>query len=265
MGVLPEALNRRGKLRASNAVDGERIEKGRIYIAPPDFHMLIGGGRIRLSHGPRENMQRPCINVMFRSAAAAYGPRVAGVLLTGLLDDGAAGLWEIQQHGGATIVQDPEEAPYRSMPESAVRGFNVGHIVRLVEMPSLLMSLAMEDSNPSTQLPMPENLMAAGQTCPECGGVMTLARMDNLREYRCHTGHRYGLNSMLLQKSMAVENALNNALAQSEEMSALLEGSLSMALPENAPEICDEIAELRNEQETIRRLTSRRGEEPVAE
>lgn len=130
-GLLPGLLNRRCKLPSTNAMDGEAIEMGRIYVAPPDYHMLIGDGQIRLSHGPRVNMQRRCINVMFRSAAEAYGPRVIGMLLTGLLDDGAAGLWEIQQRGRATIVQDPEEAPYRSMPESAVRGFNVDHIVRV--------------------------------------------------------------------------------------------------------------------------------------
>jgi two-component system, chemotaxis family, protein-glutamate methylesterase/glutaminase len=187
------------------------------------------------------------------------------VLLTGLLDDGAAGLWEIQQYGGATIVQDPDEAPYRSMPESAVRGFNVDHIVRLTEMPSLLVDLTMTDSNPTPRVPEPENLMAAGQTCPECGGVMTVARMGKLREYRCHIGHRYGLQSMIAQKAEAVEDALNGALAQSEEMSALLEGSLSCAPSTSTRNICDEIAELRQAQEMIRRLTSMRREPAIVE
>src|SRR5438270_1143154 len=101
--ILPSLIDRAGPLPAAHAVDGETIHAGRIYIAPPDYHLMLDPGRVHLSHGPKENMNRPCINVMFRSAAAAYGERVAGVLLTGLLDDGAAGLWEIQQHNGATI------------------------------------------------------------------------------------------------------------------------------------------------------------------
>lgn len=148
-GILPALLNHAGPLLAANAVDGETIRKGRIYVAPPDYHVVLQRGCVQLSHGPKENLQRPCINMMFRSAAAAYRERVIGVLLTGLLDDGAAGLWEIQQHYGATVVQDPEEATFRSMPDSAIRGLNVQYIVRLAEMGPLLARLSVTDHNPS--------------------------------------------------------------------------------------------------------------------
>ena len=118
-------------------------------MAPPNYHLVLAPGAVQLSHGPKENMQRPCINVMFRSAAAAYGERVAGVLLTGLLDDGAAGLWEIQQQHGATVVQDPVQATFRSMPDSAIRGLNLQYIMRLEEMGPLLARLSVTDHDHS--------------------------------------------------------------------------------------------------------------------
>ncbi|MGH9562061.1 MAG: chemotaxis protein CheB, partial [Terracidiphilus sp.] len=144
-GFLPKLLSSKGTWPADQARDGEPIRPGRIYTAPPDYHLTLENGRVLLSHGPKENMQRPCINTMFRSAASVYGPRVAGVLLTGLLDDGAAGLWEIQRRGGATIVQDPEEAQFPSMPESAIKGLNVQYIVRIAEMGTLLKRLATQN------------------------------------------------------------------------------------------------------------------------
>lgn len=195
---------------------------------------------------------------MFRSAAYNYGQRVAGVLLTGLLDDGAAGLWEIQQHGGATIVQDPLEAPYPDMPQNAIRGLNVQYIVRLEEMASLLTRLAMTDSadifqNP--EQPVPEN---SAQTCPECGGAITSFRLGHMHEYRCHTGHRFGLQSLIAQKGASVEHALNAALAQSEELSDLLETALAQADPESAREIRTQLQQRKEEQETLRNLTRNR-------
>jgi len=106
---------------------------------------------------------------MFRSAASAYGERVAGVLLTGLLDDGAAGLWEIQRYGGATIVQDPEEAPFPSMPESAIKGFHVQHIVRVAEIGPLLARLAREDKESLPAIHTESESQLSGQSCPGCG------------------------------------------------------------------------------------------------
>lgn len=257
-GLLPSILDRCGPLPAGFATDGERVTRGRIYIAPPDYHLALDDGRIFLSHGPRENLQRPCINVMFRSAAQTYGQRVSGVLLTGLLDDGAAGLWEIQQHGGATIVQDPAEAPYPDMPENAIRGLNVQYIVGVDEMASLLTRLAMTHSEDARQNPeqaLPEN---SAQTCPECGGAITSFRLGHMHEYRCHTGHRFGLHSLIAQKSSSVEHALNAALAQSEELSVLLEIALAQANPERAPEIRNELEQRKVEQESLRNLTRNR-------
>jgi two-component system chemotaxis response regulator CheB len=220
---LAAILDKAGHLPARYPQDGDLIEHGHIYVAPPDYHLILHRGRIELQRGPRENMQRPCINVMFRSAAAAYEERVAGVVLTGLLDDGAAGLWEIQQHGGSTIVQDPEEASYRSMPDSAIAGLNVEYILPLREIGSILARLSMHNdaSLPVSSGPVSSEL--SGQACPECGGVMKITHYGSLIEYTCHVGHRLGAKTMISQKSEVIERSLWNALCQTEELLDLLE------------------------------------------
>jgi two-component system, chemotaxis family, protein-glutamate methylesterase/glutaminase len=259
-GILPAFLNRAGPLPAAHAVHGEAIRAGQIYVAPPDYHLVLGQGHVELSHGPKENMQRPCINVMFRSAASVYGERVAGVLLTGLLDDGASGLWQIQQHHGTTIVQDPAEARFRSMPDSAIRGLNVQYIVGLAEMGPLLARLSMTDNNqsvPGEQLRPVEE--AFGQACPDCGGAMKGVRMGELREYRCHIGHRFGLQTMIAQKTRVVEHALDHALSQSEELSLLLETASEESTPEPPQLLREEIVKRKKEQKVLRDLASNNG------
>jgi two-component system, chemotaxis family, protein-glutamate methylesterase/glutaminase len=222
--ILPDILADATELPVHNLSDRVPVETGHIYVAPPDYHLLLSPGWVSLGHGPKENLQRPCINVMFRSAAKAYGEDVIGVLLTGMLDDGASGLWEIQQQGGVTIVQDPEEAAYRSMPESALRGFGVDHVVRLTELGRLLTDLTRVDEMPTakTNAPTEEISDNCRQICPECGGVMTRAAMGRLQEYRCHIGHRFGLKTMIAEKTGLVERALSTALAQTEELTDLL-------------------------------------------
>ncbi|UWZ86940.1 chemotaxis protein CheB [Occallatibacter riparius] len=253
-GILPLILNRAGALPTLHAEDGMLIEEGRIYVAPPDHHLMIRNGFLELGHGPKENLHRPCINVMFRSAAAAYRERVAGVVLTGLLDDGAAGLWEIQQHNGTTIVQDPEEAAYRSMPDSAIRGLNVQYIVRLGEIAPLLMRLAVEDEHaPVPAVPDPEPEPAT-QVCPECGGAMTMTRMSHLREFRCHTGHRFGLKSLIAEKITILERALTGALAQSEELTQLLRTAIQQGETEHGSDAAHTIERHLEQQDMLRHL-----------
>jgi two-component system chemotaxis response regulator CheB len=120
---LPEILSRAGHLPAKHPAASEPIAAGQIYVAPPDYHMVLSPGMVGLEHGPKENLQRPCINVMFRSAAASYGPGVVGVLLTGMLDDGASGLWGNQTTAWSGRRSRPHEAAFPSMPESAIRAF----------------------------------------------------------------------------------------------------------------------------------------------
>ncbi len=144
-GLLPQILTRAGHLPASHPKNGELIEPGRIYVAPPDRHMLIRKGYVTLSHGPRENLARPAIDPLFRSAALAYGPAVAAAVLTGQLDDGTAGLLAVKDRGGTTIAQDPKEATARSMPESAIRYAKVDYCLTLREMGALFVDLAHDD------------------------------------------------------------------------------------------------------------------------
>src|SRR5262249_19585384 len=139
---LPNILRRVSRLPVAHPNDGERIRSGHIYVAPPDQHLLVERGRLRIAHGPQEKRSRPAIDPLFRSAAQAYGPRVVGVVLTGALDDGTTGLLTIKQRGGITIVQNPKEAFISSMPESALRYVQVDHCVPLQKIPDLLVQLA---------------------------------------------------------------------------------------------------------------------------
>jgi two-component system, chemotaxis family, protein-glutamate methylesterase/glutaminase len=252
-GILPEILNRAGPLLALHPWEETPIQPGHVYVAPPDYHLVINADTVQVGHGPKENLQRPCINTMFRSAALSHGEHVVGVLLTGLLDDGAAGLWEIQQRGGATLVQDPEEAQYRSMPESAIRGLNVQYIQRLEEMPSLLTRLTMGEKNTFRDVrSVPTEEEATMQACPECGGAMKLFRHGRLKEYCCHVGHRFGLKTMIAEKTGVVERAMWTALSQSEELSDLLQHALEDAEPEHVPAMQEELEQRKKEQQLLR-------------
>lgn len=140
-GLLPKLLNRSSQMTVISATHGEPFKGGQIYVAPADFHLRLDDGRMQLDKGPKENRHRPAIDALFRSAAQAYGSRVIGIVLTGMLDDGTAGLWEIKRRGGTAIVQSPEEAVYPGMPLSALREVNVDHAVPLAAMGPLLTSL----------------------------------------------------------------------------------------------------------------------------
>jgi len=150
---LPAVLARHGPLPAFHAQHEQLFEAGRIYIAPPDYHLLIEDQRTVLWRGPKENRSRPAVNTLFRSAAGAFGARVTGVVLTGALDDGSAGLWWIRRHGGAAVVQDPSEARFPDMPRSALEYVDSAYVVRLDEMGSLLTRLAIgeEEFEPCKQ------------------------------------------------------------------------------------------------------------------
>ncbi len=230
---MPRLITRSGLLPAEHACDGTPIQTGRVYVAPPDYHLLVDADVIRLSHGPKENRHRPDIDPLFRSAAATYGERVAGVLLTGNLDDGAAGLREVQQHRGLTIVQDPQEAPYPEMPRSALQAIRPDHCLPLKQIESLLARLpnptskgakmkAKKRSNNSNESPDAR----AGRTkpgstipvvCPECQGPLWEFRDGKLLRFECLVGHRYTLASLLESQSEELETALWVALRAIEE------------------------------------------------
>ena len=250
--ILASILGAVAKLPVKYPGEKEPIVPGQIYVAPPDYHLVLSPGWVALGHGPKENLQRPCINVMFRSAAKAYGPDAVGVILTGMLDDGASGLWEIKQSGGVAIVQDPKEAMYRSMPESAIRGFDVDYIVRLGEMGALLNKLVSGGANVNEDYrsaTVENQFTNCNQTCPECGGVMKRGRQARMYEYRCHVGHRLGLKTMISEKMEVIERAISAALAQTQELLDLLDQARQQGDSVTVSSLDDEIR-LRREQES---------------
>jgi two-component system chemotaxis response regulator CheB len=162
-GVLPHILDRSGPLPCAHARDGDLIRKGRVYVAPPDLHLILKRDRVRVVDGPRENGFRPAVDPLFRTAARAFAGRVVGVVLTGGLDDGTEGLLRIKQCGGVAVVQDPNEAIFTGMPANAIRHVDVDHVVPLAQIPAILAQYA--------KSPMPEGVAAMNEAdCPTEGG-----------------------------------------------------------------------------------------------
>lgn len=235
--VLPGLLAAASPLSAIHPEDGARLVNGRIYVAPPDCHLLIVDDRLHLSHGPRENFTRPAIDPLFRSAAAAYGAGAIGVILSGSMNDGTAGLYEIKQRGGIAVVQTPDDAAYREMPASALAYVDIDYCVPVAEMPPLLARLAAEmAAEPSATQPTKEasEMTAdytlsrpAALTCPNCGGAVERHQLGMLTQYRCHIGHAYTGVSM--------------AAAQFEQMEKGIE--MALRLLNERIEICRQMAE----------------------
>jgi len=259
--LLPQILSRAGPLPAVHPSDGERIERGIIYVAPPDNHLLIEREHVHIDSGPKEQHQRPAINVTFRSAAQSYGQRVVGVVLTGALDDGTAGLWEIKRRGGIAVVQNPEEASFPSMPLSAIREVEVDHTVAVAQIGSLLARLADQDSS-STGPNGDQNEMSpivTDLTCPDCRGTIWETQRGRLTEYRCRVGHVFSPKSMLTEQFAAQEKLLYSAVVSLEEGASLAERLAEQFGPGLRRRLLEEAQERREQADTVRHvLTSRR-------
>jgi two-component system, chemotaxis family, protein-glutamate methylesterase/glutaminase len=240
--VLPRILNRAGPLTAVHAADGESIVRGRIYVAPPDYHLLPADDRIQLVRGPTENGNRPAIDPMFRSAAVAYGPRVIGVVLTGNLDDGTSGLVAIKRQGGVAVVQNPADAVFASMPQSAIDHVAVDRVVDIRMMGQVLAELVAEPLREAEFPPTPEDVMEQKLTvantdatrdpdhhpgrsstygCPDCGGVLWEIRDGDFVRYRCRVGHAWTSDALLGEQGESVDAALWVAFRALEENAAL--------------------------------------------
>jgi two-component system chemotaxis response regulator CheB len=238
-GALPSILGRAGKLPAQMAEDGKRFDRGQIYIAPADRHLLLSDGHMRVMRGPKENRHRPAIDPLFRSAAWIYGPRVIGIVLSGTLDDGSAGLWAIKARGGVTIVQTPEDAAFPQMPQNALRNIDVDYTLPAKDIAALLLRLASErvahyQNNAGADLAkevkaemldedfssMDDLGTISAFTCPGCGGALWQLEGGTLR-YRCHTGHAFAAESLLAERSEGIERALYSALRALKEKAAL--------------------------------------------
>jgi len=222
------------------AWSGARIRVGTVLVAPPDLHLVLQADRVELVHGPRENRHRPSIDVLFRSAAVMFGPRVTGVVLSGMQDDGSAGLWAIKRRGGAAVVQDPADAEFQDMPQNAMDVVAVDAAVPVRDMPEVLMRLARTavrdapvPAPPSMEREVqivtangtsPEDLDTLGQsvplTCPECGGSLWELVSGGPR-YRCYNGHAYSLTTLADEQAIHVEAALWAGLRRLEESERL--------------------------------------------
>jgi two-component system, chemotaxis family, protein-glutamate methylesterase/glutaminase len=238
--VLHDILDRAGPLTASQALDGEPLERAHIYVAPPDSHLLLRGPNLHLSAGPRENGHRPAIDPLFRSAARAYGPRVVGVILSGMLDDGTDGIRLIKARGGVSVVQDPEDAAAGGMPRSAIEYAGADRVVPLARIGDTLCELVDTPLPPGPQNgvedPAAQDIdlveVEFGRespdgaptllTCPDCGGVMLERDDGGLVRFACQVGHAYSPESLNEHQGDALESALWNATRTLDERADLL-------------------------------------------
>ncbi len=240
--LLPTILNGFSPLPAKTAEDGEICQKGTIYVAAPDHHLLVVGDRLQLTRTARENRSRPSVDVLFRTAATSQGPRVIGVILTGNLDDGAAGLRAVKECGGLAVVQDPDDAGWRGMPDAALRFVEPDHIAPLAGLADLLNSLAggevedaavggaalgIESGMDSEENSNAESVERIGNlvpvTCPDCGGPLWEIEGQPAPRFRCHTGHAFGMESLVAGYSEVTERSLWTALRVMDEKTRTLE------------------------------------------
>jgi len=246
--ILPELLSSRSSWRAVHPADGEPLAPGVIYVAPPDHHMLFTADAVRLSRGPRENYARPAVDPLFRSAALEWRERTIGIVLTGDLDDGTAGLAAVKACGGIAIVQDPATAFEPSMPASALANVQVDHCLPLADIPPALARLVSSGRVPTPVPPAPhlqlehaifegkqpmENLPAVGTpsalTCPDCGGGLWEMNEIKPLRYRCHTGHAFTARSLDNAQAYVAEHALWASVRALQEREMLLRRLASVA------------------------------------
>ena len=290
--LLPKILGRQTKLPVDHPRDGEAIEPNRIYVAVPDRHLLVGEGTVRVTNGPKENGHRPAVDTLFRSAASAYGPRVVGVVLSGTRDDGTAGLRAIHARGGGGIVQDPAEALFPGMPQSALAGDQPDRVLPVAEMGSLLSELARNGlpgdgepvtisddldaelrwAHPELEWPVPADPpfgTPSGFTCPDCHGNLWEIDDAGFSRYRCRVGHGYSADSLLVNQRTGVEAALWIAYRALEERVALCDRLADRAEGRQADITAQHFradgAEVARQAETLRALLSSRGQDDPPE
>jgi two-component system, chemotaxis family, protein-glutamate methylesterase/glutaminase len=236
--VLPSILDRVGSLHAVSPADGESLVRGVVYVAPRGRHLVVQEGRIRLGEGPTEHGVRPAIDPMFRSAAREFGPRAIGVVLSGMLDDGTAGLGEIRAQGGWALVQQPSEASFPNMPQSAIGNVDVDEVLPIAELAERIDQLVRSPRwrpNPTETPPVAAASSRVGEldgaepagmrteiTCPECGGVLWEDIKQRLTIYRCQAGHAFSADSLLVVQGDGLDTAIWRPIRMLRERGALL-------------------------------------------
>jgi two-component system chemotaxis response regulator CheB len=243
ISVLPSIIARAGPMPARHASHGQAILPGRVYVAPPDRHLVLEPGRMCLTSGPRENRHRPAIDPLFRSAARHYGPQAIGVVLSGNQNNGTAGLLRLKQSGGLAIVQDPASALFPAMPTSAMSHTPVDYVATPKEIGAMLAGVVSGEAGARTEAstsmtidPDPSDLLEgelaledrairpgipSTQACPECHGVLWESQEGDLLEFRCRVGHAYTAETLIAHQSEQLEVALWTALRALEEHQAL--------------------------------------------
>jgi two-component system, chemotaxis family, protein-glutamate methylesterase/glutaminase len=233
--AMPSILARAARLPVHSPADGEPLLRGHIYVAPPDHHLEVERGRVRLTQAPRENGHRPAIDATMRSAASAYQAAVIGFVLSGSRDDGTAGLLAIKEHGGAAVVQDPDEALYSAMPRSAIDHVDVDAVLPLAEMAAWLAHRPSEGPPPPGGASMPDPSMprvgdapreeanGTRYTCPDCGGVLFEQQEGGLTRFRCSVGHVFSMESLAAEQARHLEGAMWTAVRALEDRAELLQ------------------------------------------
>lgn len=245
--MLPAVLGRHGGLPCRSAQDGQQFENAHVYVAPPDYHMLVRPGRIKLVRGPKENRSRPAIDPLFRSAAVTHGSRVVGIVLSGLLMDGASGLRAIKRCGGLAIVQDPADALSPDMPMGALKMVKPDYRLPAAEIAEALVSAVRQPAGAAVEIPaelrMEDQAMEKAATmdaekemetdyelgertslsCPECGGPLSSIKDGAEPRYRCRIGHGYSQESLSAEMEDGIERALWAAVRQMEDHAQVLE------------------------------------------
>jgi two-component system chemotaxis response regulator CheB len=274
---LPGILARATDLVVGPAHDGEALEHGRVYVCVGDKHLLVGADEVHVRAGPRENGHRPAVDPLFRSAARFYGPRVIGVILSGTLSDGTAGLHAVKRRGGVAVVQDPVDALYDGMPVNAMEYARVDHVAPAKEIGPLLVRLvhdaagaepdeppevmrkevavtevgdeALQAEHPGRPSPWP---------CPDCNGVLWQIDDGPLLRFRCRVGHAWSAEALLEVQSEEVEAALWVALRALQDRAALSSALADQAEHEgrriSAGRFRGESREIRHSVEVLRRL-----------
>jgi two-component system chemotaxis response regulator CheB len=263
LSPLPQLLSQRGPLPAAHPLHGDAIQPGRIYVAPPDDHLQVAEGFVQVVRGARENGHRPAVDALFRTAARAYGPRVVGVVLSGYQDCGTAGMLSVKARGGVAVVQDPDTAVAREMPESVLRSVDVDHVVTPAELPGLLTRLVAEPVTEATGRGRTGDLEAMeGErlgapvevVCPLCHGSLTEADAGEFRHFRCHEGHAFSLQSLAREQREETERALWAAARSLDEGAKLSDRLALTGAPELRGRFVDRAAAQRRNAERIRRV-----------
>lgn len=269
---LDRVLGLTTRMTVAAANNGEAVKRGHVYVGTADQHLVLDNGVIRLTRGPKECRSRPAIDVLFRSAAVTHGPAVVGVLLSGMLDDGTAGLWAIKEHGGLALVQAPDDAQHASMPESAIRHVDVDMVgdcaglARRIEAitrarpepaaapaaPVVAARLAIENRIASQANALQLGVMDMGKvsqyTCPDCHGVLVQIEEGSIARFRCHTGHAFSLQTLLAEISESIDKGLWDAIRAIEERILLLR-QLGEQAADDKPETSRELQQSADEAE----------------